>query len=130
MKPDFCDHIDVRVKDLAGVREFYDAFCGALGLTNAHVSGDWVLYESEDSTGPFIGVTSDREFSPNRCRIAMRAKTRDDVDRIARIVADAGAGEYEAPHVCPEYTEDYYASFFCDPDGNRWEVCHRTMPLL
>jgi catechol 2,3-dioxygenase-like lactoylglutathione lyase family enzyme len=130
MTQDFCDHIDARVKDLTAARRFYDAFCSAIGLTNARVSGDWVLYGSEDWTGTFIGVTSDREFTPNRCRIAMRAKTRADVDRIARIVADAGAGEYEAPHLCPEYSEDYYASFFSDPDGNRWEICHRTTPLF
>ncbi|HZZ00097.1 MAG TPA: VOC family protein [Candidatus Baltobacteraceae bacterium] len=120
------DHIDVRVGNLPAARRFYDALCNAIGLTKAAVSGDWVLYGCEDSTGPFIGVTSDSEFLPNRCRIAIRAKTRDDVDRIAKALAEVGAGEYEAPRLCPEYASDYYASFFCDPDGNRWEVCHRS----
>lgn len=126
MTTEYFDHIDVRVRDLSVARSFYDAFCSAVGLTKAVESGDWVLYGCDDSTKPFIGVTSDSEFLPNRCRIAFRAKTRDDVDRVAKIVAGAGAGEYEAPRPCPEYTEDYYASFFSDPDGNRWEICYRS----
>jgi catechol 2,3-dioxygenase-like lactoylglutathione lyase family enzyme len=126
MTLEFCDHVDARVRDVTAARRFYDAFCGAIGLTNAVVSGDWVLYSPDDSTGPFIGITSDPEFLPNHCRIAMRAKTRSDVDRVAAAVAEAGAGEFEPPRLCPEYTEDYYASFFSDLDGNRWEICHRS----
>ena len=126
MTSELFDHIDARVRDVSAARRFYDPFCSAIGLTKAVVTGDWVLYECEDTTGPFIGITGDAEFLPNRCRIAMSAKTRADVDRVAQIVAESGATEYEAPRLCPEYTEDYYASFFSDPDGNRWEICHRS----
>jgi len=37
----------------------------------------------------------------------------------------AGAGNYEAPALCDEIAENYYASFFEDPDGNRLEVVCR-----
>ena len=29
----------------------------------------------------------------------------------------------EGPGIHPEYGDDYYAVFFEDPDGNRYEIC-------
>jgi predicted lactoylglutathione lyase len=54
-------------------------------------------------------------------RIAFAVETREQVDEVARIVCDRGAQAMEGPSVHTEYG-DYYAVFFEDRDGNRYEV--------
>lgn len=122
-----CDHLDVRVKDVHEARKFYDTFCAALGLTRIEVGAKWTSFESTESSGPFIAITSDPSFSPSPTRIAFRADSRDEVDRIARAAKTVGATRFEEPALCPEYAEGYYAAFFDDPDGNRYEICYRPM---
>jgi heme-degrading monooxygenase HmoA len=122
-----CDHLDVRVRSLAAARRFYDPFCAALELTCAAAGAEWVTYESPDSTAPFIAIAADADFTPSHSRIALRADSRGDVDRIAKVARESGAANFEAPHLCPEYAEGYYAAFFDDPDGNRYEICHRPL---
>ncbi len=72
-----------------------------------------------------IVVSADPDHRPNATCLAFSAPARDDVDRIAAVAHAAGAGAFEPPGPCPEYTETYYASFFEDPDGNRLEVVCR-----
>ena len=121
----FCDHLDVRVKDVAAARRFYEPFCAALGLTRVEAGPIWTSFESSDPSAPFLAIAADPNFSPSRTRIALRADSRADVDRIARVARIAGATNFEEPHHCPEYAEGYYAAFFDDPDGNRLEICYR-----
>jgi len=121
----FCDHLDIRVRDLERAKPFYAALCGALGLTRMVDNGDWICYETDDTRDVFVAIERDPDFTPSRTRIAFRGASPSDVDRISEAARTAGAVEFEAAHACPEYTEGYYASFFCDPDGNRLEVCYR-----
>jgi len=37
-----------------------------------------------------------------------------------------GACAVEGPGYCHDYTPGYYAVFFEDADGNKWEICCRT----
>ncbi|MGB6517461.1 MAG: VOC family protein [Candidatus Cybelea sp.] len=122
----FFDHLDVRVSNLYAARAFYDPFCAALGLTRVDAGSQWIVYESPSPDAPFLALTADREVAPCKTRVALRAGSREEVERIARIAADAGATRFEAPHLCPEYAEGYYAAFFEDLDGNRYEICHRV----
>jgi hypothetical protein len=87
----------------------------------------WIVYESSDTTDAFLAICDDPDFSPSRTRVALRADSRDDVERIADIARASGALEFEPAHACPEYGEGYYASFFTDPDGNRYEICFRPL---
>jgi catechol 2,3-dioxygenase-like lactoylglutathione lyase family enzyme/heme-degrading monooxygenase HmoA len=122
-----CDHLDVRVRDTKNARLFYDPLCAALGLNVVGVGKEWVAYETADSSDAFLAITSDPDFSPSRTRIAFRADSREDVERIARVAHAAGAAEFEPAQACPEYAEGYYAAFFADPDGNRYEICFRPL---
>ncbi len=125
------DHLDVRVRDLARARGFYDAFCAAVGLGAVSTSECWVSYDSPSEAGPFLAITAEPDMAPSHTRIAFRAGSREAVDAVAEAAKRAGATEYEAPHDCPEYSEGYYAAFFADLDGNRYEVCHRPgKPLV
>ena len=66
----------------------------------------------------------------NRTRIAFWADTREEVDRIAELVRQAGGKNLEGPEICVDYTPGYYAFFFEDPDGNKLEVCCRENPII
>jgi catechol 2,3-dioxygenase-like lactoylglutathione lyase family enzyme/heme-degrading monooxygenase HmoA len=122
----FCDHLDVRVSDVPAARRFYDPFCASLGLTQIDAGAKWVVYESPNPSAPFLAITAEGEIVPCSTRFALRAASREEVDRVARVARDAGATRLESPQLCPEYAEAYYAAFFDDPDGNRYEICHRA----
>ena len=46
------------------------------------------------------------------------------VEAAAEAARSNGAHQVEGPGFHPEYGEDYYAVFFEDADGNKYEVCH------
>ena len=121
------DHVDLRVRNLAEVRPFYEMFLPALGFTrDAKIEG-WLQYEAEGADGAqeFFGITESPRHVANECRIAFRAESLHEVDRWAAIVVQAGAQNVEGPL----YEEpDYYAVFFEDPSGNRLEICYRKGP--
>lgn len=121
------DHVDIRVRDIAAVAHFYDAFMKALGLRNVPFEGDARVYlRLVDRTAhEAVAVVQDREHIPGLLRIAFAAPSREEVDRLASAAVDAGARNSEGPMLCPEYSAEYYAAFFDDPDGNRLEVCSR-----
>ncbi|MBV9270946.1 MAG: glyoxalase [Candidatus Eremiobacteraeota bacterium] len=121
------DHVDARVASLAGSRALYDALLPALGFSDIHSFDDGVVYYHESHTKglPFFGLILDESHRPNGTRIAFAVANRREVDRIASVAQAAGALKFESPAVCPEYSDDYYASFFEDGEGNKLEVCYR-----
>ena len=121
------DHIDLRVRDIERVRTFYDAFLRPLGFRGRPQDDGSLLYFRIENrqVREAMAITADPLHRPNANRIAFAAATREDVNRIAAIAAVAGALSYEAPALCDEITENYYASFFEDPDGNRLEIVCR-----
>lgn len=84
----------------------------------------WLQFgaEGEGATEVF-GVTESRGHVTNENRIAFWAESPSEVDRLARIATRAGARNIEGPF---DYAPGYYAVFFEDPCGNRFEVCHRV----
>lgn len=118
------DHVDLRVRRFAEARPFYEVLLPALGFTRDTKIEEWLQYETEGTDGApeFVGVTESARHVPNECRIAFRADSIHEVDRLAAIVVQAGARNVEGP----AYEEEgYYAVFFEDPSGNRLEICHR-----
>ncbi|HEV3092805.1 MAG TPA: VOC family protein [Candidatus Cybelea sp.] len=124
------DHVDLRTSDLAAVRPLYDALLPAMGFTRIAQDEESVCYyrPGEDRSIPFFGLVLDPDHRANGSRLALRASDRPDVDRLAAVAAAAGAGAFEPPHVCQEYTPFYYATFFEDADGNKLEICYRERP--
>ena len=115
------DHIDLRVPDLAAAEGFYRQLLPALGFTREMEIEDWLQFESE-SGGGFFGVTESEGHRANENRIAFHAESAGEVDRVAGIARAAGARQIEGPM---DYAEAYYAVFFEDPCGNRFEVACR-----
>ena len=123
--PRHFDHVDLRVRSLAEARSFYETLLPALGFTRDVGIEGWLQYEAEgpDGATEFVGVTESPQHVANECRIAFRAESIRDVERLAAIAIQAGAQNvegplYEEPH--------YYAVFFEDPSGNRLEICCRA----
>lgn len=119
--------MDLRVRSIAAARPLYDALLPALGL--GEISGDHTsrtYYQNRaDRAAPFFGLETDPEHRPNDGRFAFAAQSRADVDRLAKISAEAGARIVEGPELCLEYSATYYAVFFEDLDGNKFEICCR-----
>jgi predicted enzyme related to lactoylglutathione lyase len=118
------DHIDLRVRSLDHVRRFYEVLLPALGFTRQAVIEGWLQFEaaSVDGRPQFVGVTESSTHLPNDCRVAFRAESPQDVERLAAVVRQAGGLNIEGPlYEGP----GYYAVFFNDPSGNRLEICHR-----
>ena len=119
------DHIDLRVADLASVREFYGVLLPRLGFTEDMNIHDWLQYSTQGE-GPteFFGVTQSPGHRPNENRIAFWAPSMAEVDEIAQVLKTIGARNIEGPS--HEDSEAYSGVFFEDPAGNRLEVCYRA----
>ena len=118
------DHIDLRVRNLAEVRPFYEVLLPALGFTKDAKIDGWIQYERAGDNGPaeFFGVTESAQHIANECRIAFWAPSVDEVNRLAEIVQRAGARNIEGPAF---EVPGYYAVYFEDASGNRFEICYR-----
>ena len=117
------DHIDLRVPRLSEAKSFYETLLPAVGFSRRVAVEGWLQFEAEgDGATEFFGVTKSALFRPNENRIAFRAESVAAVDALARMITQAGARDIEGPMV---YEEAYYAVFFEDPFGNRFEICHR-----
>ena len=130
MKTRFFDHIDLRVKDISRAQKFYEQILPAIGFTRAGDEGpEWFsFYVPGEGKTEFFGLTEDPNHTANGTRISFWADTRDEVDQVAEVVKRAGGKVLEGPELCVEYTPDYYAFFWEDPDGNKLEICCRTQP--
>jgi catechol 2,3-dioxygenase-like lactoylglutathione lyase family enzyme len=126
------DHIDLRVTDMETAKKFYEKFLPQLGFVHEKPGRYFHTFFSAGGDRPseFFGLSPDKNHKPNRTRIAFWADTREEVDRIAKLVRDAGGKNLEGPEVCKGYSPGYYAFFFEDPDGNKLEICCRERPII
>ncbi len=126
------DHIDLRVRDRARAQEFFAKILPALGFSLDKSTTDWGAFEKDGSGKPaeFFAFDEDANHQPNKTRIAFWAETRAEVDRASKIVRAAGGKNLEGPQIWPEYSPGYYALFFEDPDGNKFEICCRRGTIV
>ncbi len=119
-------HIDLRVNDMDKAWEFYSKILPPLGFEKGNVGKTFSGYDApgEPPSQPWFCFTEDTNHRPNANRIAFWAESRERVDELGRIIADAGALNVSGPRACTEYSETYYAVFFEDPFGNCLEVCY------
>ena len=132
MKTRCFDHIDFRVKDMEVAKDFYGKFLPELGFVHESSGDNFHTFSAGGSDRPleFFCLDEDKSHRPNNTRIAFWADTRDEVDRVAKLVREAGGKNLEGPEICKEYSPGYYAFFFEDPDGNKLEICCREKPVF
>jgi catechol 2,3-dioxygenase-like lactoylglutathione lyase family enzyme len=127
-------HIDLTVADLVAARGVYGPVLEYLGYeqvkdTAAGCEWDLKLDGSGASLGirrcdpARVGLRHDR-YAPGLHHLAWRAASRADVDAVHALLLERGITVLDAPAAYPEYSGDYYAVFFEDPDGMKLEVVH------
>ena len=122
-------HIDLRVRDMAAAQPFYAALLPALGFVREFHGEKWKGWaaEGELPQAPYVALTEAPDHVPNENRIAFWAAGREEVDRLADAVRAGGGRITGGPRLYPEYAGTWYAVYFEDPCGNRFEVVYRTM---
>lgn len=122
-------HIDLRVSDANAVRAFYDALMPMFGTepTTPRVVRYGYTRRYGAIRADFFNVFEDPETHPTLTRIAFAAPSPAFVDEVARVVRANGGRNVEGPQYFEQHHPTFYAVFFEDPLGNRFEVCHHRM---
>lgn len=138
MKP-LIDHIQITVKDMELAESFYDQLMPVLGFDLNKKSRGKVPDHEFEAIEYFhpsltIGINSPREIfkeeSVHRRKpgslhhLAFRAESRDHVDQLYTRIKDIGASIVDPPKFYPQHGESYYALFFKDPDGIKYEIVY------
>jgi len=123
------DHIYVTVSDLARSQGFYDRIMAALGFRKVArplAGGDLHVHYFNRAfqftlRPAAAGAGAHDPYAPGLHHFCMRVADRAAVDAAFRELRRRGV-EASEPRLYPEYHNDYYATFFADPDGLRLEV--------
>lgn len=138
MKP-VIDHIQITVKDLKIAEPFYDKFLPILGFDiNCKSKGRVAKHEFDvvEYIHPLliIGINSPRdEFIEDAIHrrkpgalhhLAFKAESCEQVDTIYLQLKEIGANIVDEPKYFPQHGENYYALFFKDPEGIKYEIVY------
>ena len=121
------DHLYVAVGDLARSVAFYDPVMRLLGFRKIMrpIAGEphvhYFTPELQYTLRPAKSPAAHDPYAPGLHHLCFRVPTDGDVDLAARELRALGVDATD-PAVYPEYSPDYYATFFADPDGLRLEV--------
>jgi catechol 2,3-dioxygenase-like lactoylglutathione lyase family enzyme len=63
-------------------------------------------------------------YAPGFHHCAFAVDGRDEVDALHRLLVERGIRVLDAPAEYPQYAPDYYAVFFEDADGLKFEAVH------
>ena len=134
------DHIQITVKDIKTAEPFYDRLMSILGYdTDSKISvpipgHDLYVVEYLNPDMDF-GICSPREAfrqdtvhrrKPGAIHhIAFRAESRKQLDELYDSIKEIpGVHIISPPRVYEEHGPDYYALFFKDPDGIKFEIVY------
>ncbi|QLC20876.1 bleomycin resistance protein [Parasphingopyxis sp. CP4] len=130
-------HIDLNVSDVAASACVYGPFLEFLGYRMVRDEADsceWDLMPTADMPhGASIGIKacsetdrshSHRRYAPGLHHLAWRADSQEQVDQWHKRLIEIGITVLDAPAHYPDYSGDYYAVFFEDPDGMKLELVH------
>lgn len=126
------DHLYITVSDLRRSERFYDAIMERLGFRkgdsaiggdpHAHYFNRHLQYTIRPARS---GTAPHDPYAPGLHHVCFQVPNRDAVDEAHRELMRLGIAATE-PREYPEYNDDYYATFFSDPDGIRLELVARS----
>jgi glyoxylase I family protein len=132
------DHVDLVVSSLERSLAFYRELLAPLGYTQENdiegERGERLIYLQIPGEKASIGLRERQSaahplpydrYAVGIHHLALIAPSREVVDERARWLRERGA-EIESGPEEYDYTPDYYAVFFYDPDGIKLEIVHRT----
>lgn len=126
-------HIDLNVSDLAAAKAVYGPVLEFLGYSQFKDSQGYEWDKGPDGQGtslglrlcdPALGGYAHKRYAPGLHHLAWRAESRADVDRLHALLVERGIPVLDPPAHYPQYSGDYYAVFFEDPDGMKLEVVY------
>jgi catechol 2,3-dioxygenase-like lactoylglutathione lyase family enzyme len=136
------DHIQITVKDIGVAVPFYDQLMPLLGFELAHQHrATFAEHELQvvEYIHPLLGfaISSPRSAVASDAihrrrpgavhHLAFKAASRAEVDRLHAELQRIGAIIVSPPREYPEYTPPgYYALFFKDPEGIKYEIVCTT----
>jgi catechol 2,3-dioxygenase-like lactoylglutathione lyase family enzyme len=136
MKP-IIDHLQITVKDMEVAVPFYDKLLPLLGF-DIRQRVDAVIEEHDfhvvEYSHPLLAfaITSPRKAFANDsiCRrkpgalhhLAFKADSRAEIDRLYHAIRRIGAEIVSEPRLFLEYGAGYYALFFKDTEGIKYEI--------
>lgn len=138
MKP-IIDHIQITVKNFEVAEPFYDKLMPILGFDiNRKSKGTVKAHEFDviEYFHPLItfAINSPREVFKEETihrrkpgsmhHLAFKAESCDEVDRLYSLIKNIGANIVKAPQYYPQHGENYYALFFKDLEGIKYEIVH------
>ena len=125
-------HIDLTVSDVAAAKPVYALVLEFLGYTcvkDTPEGCEWDL-KGREPFGASLGIRAARSDRPHDRyasglhHLAWRAASRAEVDALHALLVEHGAEVLDPPAHYPEYSGDYYALFFADPDGIKLELVY------
>ncbi len=136
MKP-VIDHIQITVKNLDTAEPFYDRFLQLLGFDIKNKVKAFIKehdFHVIEYTHPLLAfaITSPRQAFRNDLvhrrkpgalhHLAFKAESRSEVNRLYSELVKIGADIVDKPRFYTEYSPDYYAVFFKDPENIKYEI--------
>jgi len=121
------DHVYLSVSDIAKSESFYDRLVSVFGFRKSRFAlhGDAHVQYYNRHFGLVIrqarSMTPHDPYAPGLHHLCLRVDTIEDVVATATALRGAGVDATEAA-LHPGYADDYWATFFNDPDGIRLEV--------
>lgn len=126
------DHLYLTVSDFDLSQKFYDGVMRALGFYKGTlaIAGEphahYFNRVMQVSIRPAHSRRGEHEpYAPGVHHVCFQVEHRQAVDEATTALRRLGV-EVSEPAEYPEYSPDYYASFFADPDGIRFEIKART----
>ena len=120
-------HLILTVSQFDKARAFYSSLLPQFGMSLVHDGEDFCYHVGARTA---IGIRKcDPEFLGERFEqyrvglhhLCLRARSRDDVDKTAKLVTKLGAQIIRGPEE-RDWAQGYYYVLFEDPDGIRFEV--------
>ncbi len=125
-------HLDLTVSHLEVSLAFYTVVLARLGYQRTDLySGGAPCWIHTDGGAPAFGIaihearnkTTHDRYSPGLHHLAFHAEERHQVDLFYEFLLENKFTILDSPAEY-DYTSDYYAVFFADPDGLKLEVVH------
>jgi catechol 2,3-dioxygenase-like lactoylglutathione lyase family enzyme len=119
------DHVSIAVRDLATATRFYEAVLGPLGYQKGFGDAKTVGFIRHGKTHAEFWLNHRAQMKPltdSGAHICLRALSTEIVDAFHAAALKAGGASDGAPGKRTETSENYYAAFIRDPDGNRIEA--------
>ena len=124
------NHINLSVSNMQKSIEFYNSLMFALGFKEGiDESGDWGSVRGYKGENIELEIIHENHIDYKKFNryvglnhIAFEVATKEKVDEIYQLVKNLGVEITREPQKYPDYTENYYAFYFRDPDGVPLEV--------